>query len=72
MAKNKTFIDPSVLDQHIQLSFSEGQYWVKDLTGRNCLLVNGQPIDTKAPLAPESQLALSHQGPTFMFLGDGR
>jgi len=63
---------PSVLDQHIQLFFSEGQYWVKDLTGRNSVLINGQPIDTKAPLNPDNQLALSHQGPTFIFLGDGR
>ena len=63
---------PSVLDQHIQLFYSEGQYWVKDLTGQNSVLINGQPIDTKAPLNPEGQLALSQQGPTFMFLGDGR
>jgi pSer/pThr/pTyr-binding forkhead associated (FHA) protein len=63
---------PSVLDQHIQLFYSEGQYWVKDLTGQNSVLINGQPIDTKAPLNPDNQLALSHHGPTFMFLGGGR
>lgn len=63
---------PSVLDQHIRLFYSEGQYWVKDLTGQNSVLINGQPIDTKAPLNPDNQLALSHQGPTFMFLGGGR
>lgn len=63
---------PSVLDQHVQLFFSQGQYWVKDLTGRQSVLINNQPINIKAPLNPDSQLALSSQGPTFMFLGDGR
>jgi pSer/pThr/pTyr-binding forkhead associated (FHA) protein len=63
---------PSVLDQHIQLFFSEGQYWVRDLTGQNSVLINGQPINIKAPLHPDNQLGLSRQGPTFMFLGGGR
>jgi pSer/pThr/pTyr-binding forkhead associated (FHA) protein len=63
---------PSVLDQHIQLFFSEGQYRVKDLTGQNSVLINGQPINIEAPLHPDDQLALSRQGPTFMFLGGGR
>lgn len=67
-----TIDHPSVLDQHVQLFFSEGQYWVKDLTGKNSVLINGQPINIKAPLKPDNQLSLSRQGPTFMFLGDGR
>lgn len=67
-----TIDHPSVLDQHVQLFFSEGQYWVKDLTGRQSVLINNQPINIKAPLNPDNQLALSNRGPTFVFLGDGR
>lgn len=63
---------PSVLDQHAQLFFSQNQYWVKDLTGRQSVSINGQPINIKAPLNPDNQLALSTQGPSFRFLGGGR
>ena len=63
---------PAMFDQHIQLFFEQDQYWVKDLTGQNSVTINGQSINIKAPLHPDNQLALSHQGPTFMFLGGGR
>ena len=63
---------PSVFDQHAQLFFSQNQYWVKDLTGRQSVSINGQPINIKAPLNPDNQLALSLQGPRFRFLGGGR
>jgi len=63
---------PSVLDQHAQLFFNQNQYWVKDLTGRQSVSINGQPINIKAPLNPDNQLALSTQGPSFRFLGGGR
>lgn len=63
---------PSVLDQHAQLFFSQNQYWIKDLTGRQSVSINGQPINIKVPLNPDDQLALSPQGPRFRFLGGGR
>jgi len=63
---------PSVFDQHAQLFYSQNQYWVKDLTGQQSVSINGQPINLKAPLNPDNQLALSLQGPRFRFLGGGR
>jgi pSer/pThr/pTyr-binding forkhead associated (FHA) protein len=63
---------PSVFDQHIQLFYSQNQYWVKDLTGQQSVSINGQPINIKAPLNVDNQLALSPQGPRFRFLGEGR
>jgi len=63
---------PQVMDKHAQFFFDQGQYWVKDLTGRNLILIDGQPISIQAPLNPNSTLSLSPQGPTFRFLGGGR
>ena len=63
---------PSLINQHAQLFFSQNQYWVKDLTGRQAVSINGQPINIKAPLNPDNRLALSPQGPKFRFLEGGR
>jgi pSer/pThr/pTyr-binding forkhead associated (FHA) protein len=63
---------PQILDKHAQFFFDQGQYWVKDLTGRNLILIDGQPINIQAPLNANSTLALTSQGPTFRFLGGGR
>lgn len=62
----------AILDHHAQIYFDQGQYWVKDLTGRDQLALNGQVIQTKAPLLPETILSLSPNGPKFHFLGEGR
>jgi len=63
---------PAILDHQAQIFYSQDQYWVKDLTGQNRILINGQPIQLKAPLYPENRLSLSSQGPSFRFLGAGR
>ncbi len=63
---------PSVLDLHAQIFFSQNQYWIKDLTGQNTISINGQPINFEAPLNADNQLALSPEGPKFLFLGGGR
>lgn len=62
----------SVLDLHAQIFFSQNQYWIKDLTGQNTISINDQPINFEAPLNADNQLALSPQGPKFLFLGGGR
>jgi pSer/pThr/pTyr-binding forkhead associated (FHA) protein len=64
--------EPSILEHHAQLLFEQGQYWIKDLTGRNLLSLNMQTIQTKSPLLPDTFLSLSPQGPKFQFLGEGR
>ncbi len=63
---------PAVHDQHAQVYLDQGQYWIKDLTGANTILIDNIPISGMAQLQPDTQLALSPQGPRFRFLGGGR
>ena len=63
---------PSILDHHIQIFFSQNQYWVKDLTGQRSVRINHQPISVQAPLKLNDDLSLSPNGPTFRFIGEGR
>ena len=63
---------PAIFDRHAQLYFSQDQYWVKDLTGKGRVMINGRPIPLKAPLHPENRLSFGSQGPSFRFLGGGR
>ena len=63
---------PALYDQQAQIFFGQGQYWIKDLTGGNAILVNDMPITGQAALQPDMQLALSPNGPRFRFLGSGR
>ena len=63
---------PGVVDQHMQILFIQGQYWVKDLSGQNLIRVNGNPIDFQAQLRLNDIVSLTAQGPSFCFLGEGR
>lgn len=63
---------PSVGDRHAQIFFAHNQYWIKDLTGAQTILLNGRSIATQSALMPDMQLALTPQGPRFRFLGGGR
>jgi pSer/pThr/pTyr-binding forkhead associated (FHA) protein len=62
----------AILDRHAQIFFYQNEYWARDLTGQNKVLVNHKPIDVQAPLAADDELALSSEGPFFRFLGGGR
>jgi hypothetical protein len=63
---------PAVSARHAEIFYREGQYWVKDLTGRQKVYVDGRAVGEEVVLVPECKLALSPQGPAFMFLGGGR
>jgi pSer/pThr/pTyr-binding forkhead associated (FHA) protein len=63
---------PGLLDQHAQIYFSRDQYWVKDLTGKQLVRLNGRPVAVQAPLAANDRLSLCPSGPVFRFLGAGR
>ncbi|MBN2516430.1 MAG: FHA domain-containing protein [Deltaproteobacteria bacterium] len=63
---------PEIMDRHAQFFYDRDQYWVKDLTGRNLVSINGHLVGTQAPLIPDCLLSLSPVGPTFRFLGGGR
>ncbi len=58
--------------QHLQIFFGDNDYWVKDLTGRNAVSINGRPVGTQSILAQGAELTLTEQGPKFRFLGGGR
>ena len=62
---------PAIADRHAVFFVAQDQYYVKDLTGNNLVLINGSPIGSQAPLHPGNRLALSPQGPTFKFLEGG-
>jgi len=63
---------PGILEKHAQIFFTQGQYWVKDLTGRNQITIDGSPVPSQAALQPENRLSLGSNGPSFRFLGAGR
>ncbi len=67
-----TMAYPGIAHQHAQIFYSREQYWIKDLTGRQSILVNNQAISSQAPLNPQDRLTLLSGGPEFRFLGDGR
>ncbi len=67
------FLDhPAVYDKHIQVFYAQDQYWVKDLTGKGLVRINGSAINLQSPIMPDDEISLSPQGPVFRFLGDGR
>jgi pSer/pThr/pTyr-binding forkhead associated (FHA) protein len=67
-----TLDHPGILDMHAQVFYGLDQYWVKDLTGKGMVLVNGQPVRVQTSLSANDLISLSSQGPVFRFLGEGR
>jgi pSer/pThr/pTyr-binding forkhead associated (FHA) protein len=63
---------PALYDMHAQFFFHQNHYWVKDLTGRGQVLVNGQVIALQSPLGMNDLVTLGADGPAFRFLGEGR
>jgi len=63
---------PEIVDQHAQFFYDQDQYWVKDLTGKNLVSIDGNPVGIQAPLSSDCLLSFSPDGPTFRFLGGGR
>ncbi|MEA3548041.1 MAG: FHA domain-containing protein [Thermodesulfobacteriota bacterium] len=61
-----------ILDFHAEIYFSDGQYWVRDLTGQQTITINNIPVGEGAALRQNDELALSSRGPFFQFLGNGR
>jgi pSer/pThr/pTyr-binding forkhead associated (FHA) protein len=58
--------------RHVQIFFSENDYYAKDLTGRSMVTINDRPVGTRSVLAQGAELSLAPQGPRFRFLGGGR
>ncbi len=63
---------PSLDEQHAQIFFSQGSYRIKDLTGRNSILINNHSIMSSAVLTPGDKVYLTMDGPAFQFMEGGR
>ncbi|HFQ80141.1 MAG TPA: FHA domain-containing protein [Desulfobacterales bacterium] len=63
---------PGIQESHAEIYFAGEQYWIRDLTGRQLITVNGVAVDQGAALGKNDKLALSPEGPFFQFLGNGR
>jgi pSer/pThr/pTyr-binding forkhead associated (FHA) protein len=63
---------PAIVDHHAQIFFSANQYWVRDLTGRNLITINGRPVGFEISLNPQDIISLATGGPALRFLGEGR
>ncbi|MBI5590682.1 MAG: FHA domain-containing protein [Deltaproteobacteria bacterium] len=63
---------PAVFERHAQIFYYQEQYWIKDLTGKNLVRINGRSIENQGMLEPDHRLSLSARGPDFRFLGGGR
>ncbi len=63
---------PLIYEHHAQIFFSRNQYWIKDLTGKQPLQINGRTVDIQSPLNINDELSMSIEGPVFRFLGEGR
>jgi len=63
---------PDVYEHHIRIIFSQGQYGVKDITGKDMVLINGEPVKTHAFLRADDRLSLTRNGPHFQFCEGGR
>ncbi|MCP4673791.1 MAG: FHA domain-containing protein, partial [Desulfobacula sp.] len=72
--ENSDFIlnHPLVEDRHIQIFFWNRFYHIKDLTGRNRVLINNTPINSSSKLNPEDKITLVENGPSFQFMEGGR
>ena len=62
----------AIADRHAQFFFSQGQYYIKDLTGQNRILINGKSVDLQSTINANDLVAFSAQGPVFRFLSGGR
>ncbi len=62
----------AISDRHAEIFYRDGQYWVRDLTGKQSIFIDGVTISSESPLITDNKLGLTHQGPVFRFLGDGR
>ena len=61
-----------VMDQHAQIYFHLGEYYVKDLTGQGTVRLNGRALTAASRLKEYDEFECTVYGPVFRFLGDGR
>ncbi|MFO7883622.1 MAG: FHA domain-containing protein [Desulfobacteraceae bacterium] len=63
---------PGIEGRHLEFFFQGRHYHVKDITGRNQVLINSNPIHSISRLMPRDKISFSENGPVFQFLDGGR
>lgn len=61
-----------LFDEHAQIFFAGGEYWIKDLTGQKKVICNDVEIESQKALQKNDEIGLTSSGPFFKFLGGGR
>ncbi len=62
----------TIADRHMQIFFNQEDFYIKDLTGKKMVTINGRPVGTQSVLARGATVSLSPQGPIFRFIGGGK
>ena len=65
------FDGPDILDEHANIQFFQGRYWVQDLSGRGLLSVNGRASSSKTVLYVDDLISMGPTGPIFRFVAEG-
>lgn len=63
---------PRVFGAHAEISYHQGQYYLKDLTESRAMLLNGKPITAPTPLQDRDVLTFGEGGPVLKYIGTGR
>ncbi|HIJ88279.1 MAG TPA: FHA domain-containing protein [Desulfuromonadales bacterium] len=63
---------PGISTRHLQLFYSCGEYWVKNLAGACIVAVNQKKMDSEVQLKPFDEIECCPGGPTFRYIGEGR
>lgn len=63
---------PCLSGKHAQIFFSQGSYRIKDLTGRDQVMINSRRMTSPSSLGPGDQVFLTESGPAFQFMEGGR
>jgi pSer/pThr/pTyr-binding forkhead associated (FHA) protein len=62
----------SMMDSHAQIVYIQGQYRIRDLTGKNLITINGAAAGFETVLKADDIIYLSPNGPALRFMGEGR
>jgi len=63
---------PRVFGAHGEISYSQGQYHLRDLTESRAMLLNGNPVAAPTPLQEGDVLTFGEGGPALKYIGTGR
>ena len=62
----------AILDRHARIFFHGDRYWIKDLTGKASVRVNGRDAGGGLALSAADRIDLAPGGPFFQFMAGGR